>query len=66
MLLQLSFSEARAFLGIVQTGVLYVSHPFRRKTRNGWGTEVHSKSENALMNHVFFRANVFLEQTVSL
>jgi hypothetical protein len=25
-----------------------VSHPFRRKTRNGWGTEVFSKSQNAL------------------
>ena len=24
-------------------------HPFRRKTRNGWGTEVYSKSENALV-----------------
>ncbi len=23
-----------------------LSHPFRRKKRNGWGTEVYSKSED--------------------
>jgi glycyl-tRNA synthetase beta chain len=26
-----------------------VSHPFRRKKRKGWGTEVYSKSQNALI-----------------
>jgi len=28
------------------------SHPFRRKTRKGWGTEVYSKSQNALKSDV--------------
>ena len=37
-----------AFSQIVQTGISLASHPFRRKTRNGWGTEVYSKSKNAL------------------
>jgi hypothetical protein len=27
---------------------LLASHPFRRKKRKGWGTEIYSKSENAL------------------
>jgi hypothetical protein len=31
----------RAFLGVCRPN-LVVSHPFRRKTRNGWGTEVYS------------------------
>ena len=33
----------RALSEMVQTRILLISHPFRRKTRNGWGTEVYSK-----------------------
>jgi hypothetical protein len=50
-----------AFSGIVQTGILLVSHPFRRKTRNGWGTEVYSKSENALDCGDLAREKAFAE-----
>ena len=33
---------------MAETWNSWVSHPFRRKTRKGRGTEVYSKSENAL------------------
>ena len=29
------------------TVILLVSHPFRTKTRNGWGTQFYGKSKNA-------------------
>jgi hypothetical protein len=34
----------RAFSEIVLPRALLVSHPFRTKTRNGWGTEGYSES----------------------
>jgi hypothetical protein len=37
-----------AFSEMMQTDISLLSHPFRRKTRKGWGTEVYSKCENAL------------------
>ncbi len=36
------------FLRIVQTVILLVSHPFRRKTLNEWGTEVYGKVVEAM------------------
>jgi len=41
-----SSDSSRAISRIVWNEISWASHPFRRKTRNGWGTEVYS--QNAL------------------
>ena len=46
----------RAFSRILWTRTLSVSHPFRRKTRNGWGTRVYGKSENTLVERLRSRS----------
>jgi hypothetical protein len=43
----------RAFSKTAQTGISLLSHPFRRKKRKGWGTEVRGKSENAPDSYFF-------------